>query len=193
MRVAALTGSFRVLNARGVLVAKVAAGSALAFEPLVPVSAAVTHITGTLTQQSGHFLLTDQVTHVTVEVTGQGLAAHVGRVVQVTGTLNGTATPVAGAIPGNCRGLGSDYGRSRGRSRRWCSRSGAGGAAADVGIGATTVTVSGASRRQLTIGRTRRQRRAARCIPVRSPRRSTRPAQSRRPGQPPGRPPAARQ
>ena len=33
VRVAAQTGSFRVLNARGVLVANVAAGSALAFEP----------------------------------------------------------------------------------------------------------------------------------------------------------------
>ena len=97
VRVAALTGSFRVLNARGVLVANVAAGSALAFEPQAPAAAAVTHITGTLTQQSGHFLLTDQVTHVTVEVTGQGLQAQVGQVVQVTGTLNAGATPVAGA------------------------------------------------------------------------------------------------
>ena len=86
VRVAALTGGFRVLNARGALVANVAAGSALAFEPQAPAAAAVTHITGTLTQQSGHFLLTDQVTHVTVEVTGQGLQAHVGQVVQVTGT-----------------------------------------------------------------------------------------------------------
>jgi hypothetical protein len=36
VRVAARTGSFRVLNARGVLVANVAAGSALVFEPQAP-------------------------------------------------------------------------------------------------------------------------------------------------------------
>ncbi len=94
VRVAAQTGGFRVLNARGVLVAKVAAGSTLAFEPRA--SPAVTHITGTLTGQSGHFLLTDQVTRVMVEVTGQRLAAYVGHVVGVTGALV-EATPVAGA------------------------------------------------------------------------------------------------
>jgi len=59
VRVAALTGGFRVLNASGVLVANVAAGSALAFEPQASAAAAMTHITGTLTEQSGHFLLTD--------------------------------------------------------------------------------------------------------------------------------------
>jgi hypothetical protein len=84
-----------VLNARGVLVANVAAGSALAFEPLA--TAAPTHVTGTLMEQSGHFLLRDQVTHVTAEVTGQGLSAQVGHVVDVTGTLIASATPVAGA------------------------------------------------------------------------------------------------
>ena len=93
VRVAALTGGFRVLNARGALVANISAGSALAFEPQAPAAAAVTHITGTLTRQNGHFLLTDQVTHVTVEVTGQGLRAHVGQVVQVTGTWTQARRP----------------------------------------------------------------------------------------------------
>jgi len=97
LRVAALTGSFRVLNARGVLIANVAAGSALAFEPQTPADAAVTHITGTLSQRNGHFLLTDEVTRVTVEVTGQRLAPYVGQVVGVTGALNIAATSVAAA------------------------------------------------------------------------------------------------
>jgi hypothetical protein len=95
VRVAALTGSFHVLNARGVLVANVAAGSALAFEPLA--TAAVTHVTGVLMEQSGHFLLKDQVTSVTVEVRGPGLSAQVGHMLDVTGSLNRTATPIAGA------------------------------------------------------------------------------------------------
>jgi hypothetical protein len=86
VRVAALTGSFRVLNARGVLVANVAAGTAVAFEPQA--TPAATRITGTLTRQNGHFLLTDQVTRVTVEVTGPRLAGYVGQTVGVTGAAN---------------------------------------------------------------------------------------------------------
>ena len=97
VRVAALTGSFDVLNARGALVANVAAGSALAFEPQAPPTDVVTRVTGTLRQQNGRYLLTDQVTRVTVEITGPGLKAHVGHVIQVTGTLNTSAAPVAGA------------------------------------------------------------------------------------------------
>jgi hypothetical protein len=95
LRVVVQTGSFQVLNADGVLVANVAAGSALAFEPQA--SAAVTHITGTLAERSGHFLLTDRITRVTLEVTGQGLAAYLGHVVGVTGALNAAATPAARA------------------------------------------------------------------------------------------------
>jgi hypothetical protein len=95
VRVAALTGTFRVLNARGLLVANVAAGSALAFEPAA--AAAATQVTGTLTEQGGHFLLTDRITRVTLEVTGPGLAAYVGHLVGVTGALNATATPAANA------------------------------------------------------------------------------------------------
>jgi hypothetical protein len=97
VRVAALTGSFQVLNERGALVAKIAAGSALEFEPLASARAAVTRLTGILTQRNGHFQLTDQVTHVTVDVTGQGLSTHVGQRVQVTGILNAGVSPAAGA------------------------------------------------------------------------------------------------
>ena len=95
LRVATATGSFRVWNARGVLVANVAAGSALAFEPQP--TAAATKITGTLTEQRGHYMLTDRVTRVTVEVTGQRLATYVGQAVAVTGALNVAAKSVANA------------------------------------------------------------------------------------------------
>jgi hypothetical protein len=93
--VSALSGSFQVLNARGVLVANVAAGTALEFEPLA--ADVPTHLTGVLAQQNGHFLLSDPVTGVRVEVTGESLVARVGKVVQVTGTRNAAAAPVAGA------------------------------------------------------------------------------------------------
>ena len=97
LRVATATGSFRVWNARGVLVANVAVGSALAFEPQPAAAAAATKTTGTLTEQHGHFMLTDRVTRVTVEVTGQRLGAYVGQVVGVTGAMNVAAKSVANA------------------------------------------------------------------------------------------------
>ena len=154
VRVMALTGGFRVLNARGVLVANVAAGSALAFEPQASESVAVTHITGTLTQQSGHFLLTDQVTHVTVEVTGQGLQAHVGQVVQVTGTLNAAATPVAGATQviaaTSVQTVAAAAGG--GAAGGGAAAAGAGGAATVVGVGVTTVAIVGGVAAAATLG-----------------------------------------
>jgi capsular polysaccharide biosynthesis protein len=97
LRVAAVTGAFLVWNARGVLVANVTPGSALAFEPQPVGAASATQITGTLTEQRGRFLLTDRVTRVTVEVTGQRLAAYVGQVVGVTGALNVAAKSVGNA------------------------------------------------------------------------------------------------
>jgi len=150
VRVAALTGSFRVLNARGVLVANVAAGSVLAFEPLVPVSAAVTHITGTLTRQSGHFLLMDQVTRVVVEVTGQGLAPNVGRVVKVTGILNEAATPISGAS--QIIAATSVQTMAVSATVAGAAAAGAGGASTGVGIGVSSITVVGGVAAAVTPG-----------------------------------------
>ena len=151
VRVAALTGSFRVLNSRGVLVGNVAAGSVLAFEPQAPAGAAMTRLTGILTQRNGHFLLTDQVTHVTVEVTGQGLPAHVGRVVQINGTLNATATPVAGAnqviATSSVQTVAAAGGTGGG-----AVAAGSGGAATGEGIGITTLAVIGGVAATATLG-----------------------------------------
>jgi hypothetical protein len=144
VRVAALTGSVRVLNARGVLVANVEAGSALAFRPLP--ADAVTHITGTLSGQSGHFLLTDRLTHVTVEVTGQSLRAQLGQVVHVTGTLNAAATPVSGAseviVATQVQTVAA--GAARGSTfAGGAAAAGAGGAASAGGHGAATIAALG--------------------------------------------------
>jgi len=150
VRVAALTGSFRVTNARGILVANVAAGSALAFEPQAPVAASVTHITGTLTRQDGHYLLTDLVTHVKVDITGQGLSAHVGHVVQVIGTLNASATPAAGAseviIAAQVQTV------AVGSAGGGAAAAGTGGAGTGIGIGVTTVAILGGVAAAATLG-----------------------------------------
>jgi hypothetical protein len=95
VELAALSGSFRVLNARGVLVANVGSGHALELEPQAV--EATTKVTGTLRQVSGHYLLTDETTNVTVELGGAGLSKEVGSRVEVTGQMDATATPVTDA------------------------------------------------------------------------------------------------
>lgn len=95
VEVAAITGSFRVLNARGLLVANVRTGKFLTLEPQPTVT--VTKLTGILRQASGHFLITDETTNVTVELMGPGLAKEVGNRVAITGTMDSTAVPVTDA------------------------------------------------------------------------------------------------
>jgi hypothetical protein len=95
VQVAALSGSFQVLNSRGMVVAKIPPGIALAFEPQA--SSEVTKLTGRLENRGGHYLITDETTNVTVEVTGSNLAKLVGKRVEVTGSQDPTATPVSDA------------------------------------------------------------------------------------------------
>lgn len=66
VEVAALSGSLRILNSRGALVATVSAGNALALEPRPAPGPA--RITGRLVRSGHHYLLTDETTKVTVEL-----------------------------------------------------------------------------------------------------------------------------
>jgi hypothetical protein len=98
--VAALTGSFRVVNSARMLVARIAAGRALALEPQS--LRGPTRITGRLVGREGHYLLTDETTNVTMEVAGSpltkpGFTKMVGQRVAVTGRAQSGATPVTGA------------------------------------------------------------------------------------------------
>lgn len=95
VQVAALTGSFRVLNASGMVVAKLPPGLTLAFEPQI--SSGPTKLRGRLQVKNGHYLLTDETTNVTVELFGPGLAKEVGHRIEVTGSLDPTVTPVSDA------------------------------------------------------------------------------------------------
>lgn len=95
VEVAALSGSFRVLNARGLLVANLASGAALELEPQA--TEAITKLTGTLQKAGGHYLLTDETSKVTVELTGPGLAKEVGSRIEITGKMDPAATPVTDA------------------------------------------------------------------------------------------------
>lgn len=95
VEVAALNGTFRVLNSRGMVVAKIASGSTLAFEPQS--LNRQTRLTGRVVNRGGHYLLTDETTNVTVEIAGPELAKVAGKRVELTGMLDPTATPVSDA------------------------------------------------------------------------------------------------
>jgi hypothetical protein len=97
VQVAAWTGSFRVLNSRGVLVANLATGAALEFEPQVSSSSGLSKVTGVLARKGSHLLLTDETTHVTVEVAGSGLEKETGNRVELTGSMDPAATPAGDA------------------------------------------------------------------------------------------------
>jgi hypothetical protein len=95
VEVAALTGSFRVLNSRGTMVARIPSGKALALE--LQSATGPARLTGRLVNRNGHYLLKDETTNVTVEVSGPGLLKEVGRRVDVTGSTDPAATPVSDA------------------------------------------------------------------------------------------------
>ena len=134
VRVAAITGSFRVLNAHGQLVANLPAGAVLAFEPQQGASGA-TRVTGVLEIRGGRYLITDEVTNVTVEIVGlNNAASEAGQRLELTGTLDAAATPAAGA---------SEVIRVT-QSRRLPAAAAAGqGGKSAGGITATTVTLIG--------------------------------------------------
>jgi hypothetical protein len=95
IELAALSGSFRVLNSRGLLVANLGSGHALELEPQTTETAS--KVTGTLRQVGLHYLLKDETTNVTVELSGPGLAKEVGSRVEVTGHMDASTTPVTDA------------------------------------------------------------------------------------------------
>jgi len=96
VQVSAVSGSFRVLNSRGMVVARIPSGKALVMEPQS--SEGRTRLTGRLAMRGGHYLLTDETTNVTVELAAKkSLANELGRRVEVTGLSNPKATPASDA------------------------------------------------------------------------------------------------
>jgi hypothetical protein len=160
VQVTALSGSFRVLNSRGLLIANLAPGAALEFEP-VPQAAgggrAATEpwkMTGCMRPASGHFTLTDEITNVTVELSGPDVAAAAGNRVEIIGTLNPAATPVSGATQVIQVSQVKRLGKGCVAAGKGAAAAGAGGAAGTAGkaagaggahgaIGAGTVAIIG--------------------------------------------------
>lgn len=151
VQVTALAGSFRVLNRRGLLVADIASGKTLEFEPLPQGGGASEpwKMTGCLRAVNGHYLLTDDTTSVTAELTGGGIDAEGSNRVEITGTLDPTATPVSGATQVLKVTQIRRLGKGCAAGGKGAAAAGAGGAAGKAagaghaGIGASTVAIIG--------------------------------------------------
>jgi len=154
VEVAVLTGSFRVLNPRGLVVARIATGRTLVLEPQP--APGPTQLTGRLVNRNGHYLLTDETTNITVEVAGSrlmkpALTKALGQRVEVTGSADPAATllgdapqlievaqvtpvPPAGTAPADAGGGTAPAGAGGGA---------AGGAAAASAVSVTMIAVIG--------------------------------------------------
>jgi hypothetical protein len=97
VQVAALTGSFRILNSGGVLVASLRPGSALEFEQSGANNGEPWKLSGCLRAVPGHFTLTDSTTNVTVEAVGAGLDKESGNRVEIMGAMDPLGSPISGA------------------------------------------------------------------------------------------------
>lgn len=151
VQVAALEGSLRVLNSRGLLIAALAPGTALDFQPPASPQAGSEpwKMTGCLRVAAGHFLLTDDTTNVTAELEGDGLAAEGGNRVEITGALDPTGTPVSEATQVLRVSQVRRVGKGCPGGKRAAAAAGAGGGAAKgagggvLGLSVTTIAIIG--------------------------------------------------
>ncbi len=126
VQVAAIKGTIRVKNAQGLLVANLAAGTALEFDPQNGASGS-TRMSGCLHKNSNRFMLTDETTSVTVELRGEGLDREVGHNVVVNGMMEAAGESQIVHVASIARG-------TKGCSNR------AGKAAATAGVGGAVST-----------------------------------------------------
>jgi len=94
--VSALKGPVRVTNAAGFLIANIAAGGALSFDPEVGATGP-TKVTGCLESKEGKVVIMDQTTNVTMEVHGAGVEKEIGNHVEITGASDAGSPTVKGA------------------------------------------------------------------------------------------------
>jgi hypothetical protein len=150
VRIAAARGSLRVLNSSGQLVANMAPGVAMAFEPQ-PASN-MTRVTGVIQKKGDHYVLTDEITKVTVEVRSPDVAKYAGKRVEVTGAMDPGATPVSDAS----QVVQAKEIRTDGKNKPVAAAAASGGAAgaggAGTGIAMSTVAIVGGVAAAATVG-----------------------------------------
>jgi hypothetical protein len=98
IEVAALKGSLRVFDSRGLQIANVFPGTAIAFEPQQSGGAAPSSFMGCLLKKNDIFVLYDQTTRIIVELRGtQDFESQWGNRVQAVGTTDTAAESTVGA------------------------------------------------------------------------------------------------
>lgn len=97
LEVAAVAGRAEVRNAKGLLIANVFPGSTLEFDQPPGGAAGPSQVSGKVSKQSGHFMLTDSTTNTTVELQGDNLDSTVGHCIAATGAADPSAVPAPGA------------------------------------------------------------------------------------------------
>jgi len=141
VRVTAVDGTAEVTNVRGQLVAMVARGSSLDFQEAA--ASAPSHLSGCLQKVGTHYVLRDTTTNVVVELTGTDLEKYLGKSVDVTGSVDPSATPVTGAAQ-VILATNVTAGTGKGCKTNIAAAGAAGGAAAAAGMATgTTVAIVG--------------------------------------------------
>lgn len=99
VQIAALRGGLRVMNTGGSVVAVMAPGMALEFQPQAPAGAQLPfEMTGCVERRDGRFVLRDLIAGVLEEIRGDRLDREVGNVVEVVAFELPKEQPVAGAM-----------------------------------------------------------------------------------------------
>jgi hypothetical protein len=93
----AVNGSALVRNSAGVLLGRLNAGMAMAFDTPVSGGSTAFDVTGTVTLREGKYFLTDATSNVTMELRGGEIDRYVGKKVEVTGSVIPGAKPARGA------------------------------------------------------------------------------------------------
>jgi len=165
--VAALTGSVRVRNSFGLLVANVEAGKSLDFEPPAVGAAAPTHVSGCLLVKSDKIVLVEQITSVVLELQGPGLDKEIGNHVEISGVAADQPASVPGASQlirvaalkevskGGCSAVAKKVGATAaavGTAAAAGAAGAAGAGAAAAGIGVGTIAVIGGVAAAATVG-----------------------------------------
>jgi hypothetical protein len=96
LTVSAAGGPAEVRSSSNLLAGSVLPGTALAFDPQAGPPTSV-KMTGIVESRDGAFFLTDETSKVLFQIEGSGVAKHVGKRVEITGTTVQDATPAGGA------------------------------------------------------------------------------------------------
>ena len=170
--VAALSGTVRVKNAAGLLVANVEAGRSLDLEPQAAGAAAPTRVSGCLLAKAGKVVLVEQTTNVLLELQGPDLEKEIGNHVEISGIALSEPPSVPGAsqlirvaglkqvTKGGCSAVAKKAGASAAAAGATAAAGTAAGSAAGAagagaaagGIGAGTIAVIGGVAAAATVG-----------------------------------------